>query len=340
MKPRINIFQQYYYATVKPKKYRLLHVLGMGRLIVFSLLLALLMAVLTHIPVALEFIDHNGLNGIAQDLLPAYSYDEGELTLDYTYQGMVHSLTSPDNVETANKDINKLEDFDLFKPGILYYLFRSKANTEDINSQMLFSSNYYLYINTDIESVKDINFDELELSSVQEGLFITKTDYILFPNSYHYTSKTIEEAYNKQELETDLLINLLGEDSMSKNTFINSLKPYFPFVYGGIAVYFLFTILFTAIGWYFAAFLFSLFALIVNSIAKKDLSYFELFTHCVYAQTTSITLSMVFSGFGFTNWLAYRWIMWLVTIAYILMVVLLSKKVQLPPFQPQVKVLE
>lgn len=340
MKPRINVFQQFYYAIAKPKKYQLLHVLGMGRLILFSLILALLTAALTHIPVALEFIEHNGLDGIAQNFLPAYSYKDGELTLDYQYQGMVYSLTSPDNVETANKDISKLEDFDLFKPGIFYYLFRSKANTDESASQFLFSSDFYLYINTDIESVKDINFDELELSSSYEGLFITKTDYILYPESYYYTSKTIEEAYNNQDLEADSLTNLLGENSMSKDMFINSLKPYFPYIYCGIAIYILFSILFTAIGWYVSALFFSLFALIVNSIAKKGLPYFELYTHCVYAQTASITLSLVFSSFGYTNWLAFSWIMWLVTIVSVLMAVLLSKKMQLPPFQPQEKGLE
>lgn len=315
MKPKINIFQQYYYAVLKPQKYSELARLGGGRLFLFTLFLALIITLAYVAPSISYFVKHNGINGLLKEYIPDYTYKDGSLQLDYTYNGYVDSkgfqLIVPEDSKDSEIYLEKI------KPFLAYYIFRSMISDDEINAQDPINTDFYLYINTDINSVNDINFDELDITAT-EGLFVTKTDCILYPFSYYTASNTsINEAYQKQELEIESFTDIWGNKEYSKNAFTSELQKYTPIFYITACLSSIFVALFSLGKWYFAALIFSIFALILNSLLHKNLSYGTLYKISVYAQITTITLVAVNTVFSLVNEGIFIWIGRLITAAYI-----------------------
>lgn len=315
MKSKINIFQQYYYAVAKPQKYSDLAKLGGGRLFLFTLFLSFIITLASITPSISYFIKHNGINGLLNEYIPDYIYKDGSLQLDYTYDG---DVDSNDLQLLASEDSNNTDIYyEKIKPFLAYSIFRGIISDDELNAQDPITRNFYLYINTDVNSVKDINFDELNIKET-EGLFVTKTDCILYPTSYYTANDTsISEAYQKQELEPSSFSDLFGKKEFSKKSFTDELQKYTPIIYMILLISCVFFALILLVNWFLAAIIFSMVALFLNRVLHKNLTFDTLYKISVYAQITTVTLVAVNSIFSFINEGLMMWIGRLITVLYI-----------------------
>ena len=306
MKPKMNIFKQYFYAMTNPKKYGEMTKLGGGRIFLYLLILSLISTVCFAVPIVTTYFNIGNISDVIDSYVPDFSFENGNFETDlkiaksYDFESMVE--------EFEDAEIDSLTDDDLIEEiqSIMIFTFAETFSNIDINTdysdaemqalkneitQQLQDESFYLYLDTSVDSVISLVKDEIiDLEDIKEEnvILITKTDYSVMDKQDKLLAIETEEI-------TSYTYGDNTEFEIEKTDIIDVIKSIMPVVYIIFAIVLVFMLFINIIGWLITSLFFAVLALIANALTHKHFKFGTLFKVAVYAHTTTIILDIILS---------------------------------------------
>lgn len=149
---KIGIVDQFILAVSKPKEYKKLILLKPGKVIVYTLLMAVILTVMSYvIPVAGWLLSYRGFEGFVKNQIPEFSFSNGQFTMKSEIV-IEQAGVSRVIVDTSKKEVTK-EDL-----------------KEDYPQQILVSKNNMLI--SSMNTIKEIKFKDFKTVSFDKTSFL------------------------------------------------------------------------------------------------------------------------------------------------------------------------
>lgn len=333
MKPRMNIFKQYFYAVTNPKKYAYMVKLGGGRIFLYLLLLSLLSTICFIGPAINAYLKVGGISSLIENYIPDFSFKNGELTTDIKID---QSFEFDDLTEMfEDSDFDNIYDDEYIKMIQTIIITSMAKNFSNIDmdtdytqddiqyisqelARELEDESFYLYLDTSVDSVSElIESKKVDLEKINEDniIIVAKKDYSVLDKKSKL--ETIETNY----IESYYYVSS-SDANISKSDITEVFDMIMPYMYVIFVVFVIIFIFANIISWLVSSLILAVIALIANAITHKHFTYGTLFKVAVYAHTTSIFLSIILSFIYNAPSYVNLIINWILPIVYIVLAIL------------------
>lgn len=109
---KIGILDQFILAVSRPKEYKKLILLKPGKVIVYTLLMAVILTVMSYmIPIAGWLLSYRGFEGFVKNQIPEFSFSDGQLTMKseivIEQAGVSRVIVDTSKKEVTREDLEK-----------------------------------------------------------------------------------------------------------------------------------------------------------------------------------------------------------------------------------------
>ena len=158
---KIGILDQFILAVFRPKEYKKLILLKTGKIVLYTLLMALILTVMSYIiPIAGWLLSYHGFEGFIEKQLPEFTLENGQLNMESDI-AIKQSGVSQIIVDTSKDKMSKKD----LEEGYVQQVLVSKNNM--IISSMTTTSEI------EFKKLKDVHFSKASLSKLVPILYIS-----------------------------------------------------------------------------------------------------------------------------------------------------------------------
>jgi len=337
MKPKMNIFKQYFYAITNPKKYGDMAKLGAGRVFLYLLILSLFSTICTFTPAIVTYFRVGGVEKLIDNYIPDFSFKNGTLKTEL-------KISKSFDMESLEEELNDASLDDIYDEEVIenirnimlfaiannfseidfdqtYDQVEMQLKMQEINEELtekLQEESFYLYVDTSVTSVSElIDSEELMLEEIEDDnvAIFTQTDFAVFDKN------DINNAIENNRI-TSYPYASSAEISISKTDITDVIKDILPIMYVFVVIFIFIYIFAIIIGWLISSLIFAVLALIANAATHKHFTFGTLFKVSVYAHTTSIIICALLGLIPNEPPIISTLISWLLPILYIVLAIL------------------
>ncbi len=349
MKTKMNIFKQYFFAVTDPKKYNEMVKLGGGRVFLYILLLTIITITISLTGPIISYFNMGGITNVVDNYVPKFILKDGSFSTNLK----INDVFDMDDFFDENYSASEAASSDgaaRIRPYIIYFIskefeliednytnysnysgysrYQSKQLAQDLINESS-DAKFYLFVDTSVNTVADaIASNEVPITdfNVDNAIIITKNDFAFFDED------DLDDLIQNSSLITYEYDDLFEEDiNLSKDDVLDTIRQILPFFYAMFIVFIILFLVFSIIGWFVAGLIYSVIALIVNSITKKRIPYGNLLKIAIYAQTTTIILKTILAYTPVPSYiLTYGG--YIITVVYIVLAINGIEKVTTTPY--------